>query len=287
MYQTLIAPFDNFSFMRMALVGVLALALINGPIGLMLLMRRMTLVGNVLSHAVVPGAALGFVMVGPSMAVMGLTGFLSGVVVAILAGVATQLTPLRQDVNFVAFYLLSLTAGSLLVLAFGSNVDLMRVFFGTVLAIDLGVLAMIAAIATVVLVGLAVFYRPLLVDGFDPRFLGSVAGRTDVYAGMFMAMVVATLVANFLALGTLLAVGPLLLPAAAARCWATRLGAAMALSVLLGALGGYGGLLMSLHANMPSGPSIVLADGIIFVIALAASGRWSVMSRFKARGISP
>ena len=178
MYQTLFAPFENFTFMRMALVGVLALALVNGPIGLMLLMRRMTLVGNVLSHAVVPGAALGFVVVGHSMAVMGLAGFASGAVVAVLAGLATRFTPLRQDVNFVAFYLLSLTAGSLLVLAFGSNVDLMRVFFGTVLAIDIGVLGMIAAITTVVLIGLSVFYRPLLVEGFDPHFFGTVAGRS-------------------------------------------------------------------------------------------------------------
>ena len=287
MYQTLIAPFDNFAFMRMALIGVLALALINGPIGVMLLMRRMTLVGDVLSHAIVPGAALGFVVVGHSMVVMGLTGFASGAVVAVLAGLATRLTPLRQDVNFVAFYLLSLTVGSLLVLAFGSNVDLMRVFFGTVLAIDIGVLGMIAAIATVVLIGLSVFYRPLLVEGFDPHFFGTVAGRSVTYAGIFLAMVVATLVANFQALGTLLAIGPLLLPAAAARCWATRLGAALGLSVLFGAVGGYAGLLLSLHANMPSGPSIVLADGVIFLASLVASGRWSAVSNYKTGGASP
>ena len=196
-------------------------------------------------------------------------------------------TPNAPDRSPLIAVILSLAATGLGQIYCGRIVRGLVMFLGSLLFAPAILVAALLPPATVVLVGLAVFYRPLLVDGFDPRFLGSVAGGTDVYAGMFMAMVAATLVANFLALGTLLAVGPLLLPAAAARCWAARLGTAMVLSVLLGAVGGYGGLLLSLHANMPSGPSIVLADGIIFVVSLAASGRWSVMSSFKARGISP
>src|SRR5580692_6139752 len=132
LHALLIAPFEGFSFMRIALVACLALALANGPLGILLLLRRMALDGNVLSHAVMPGAALGFVYAGHSLAALSLGGFASGATVAGLTGLLSRKRAARQEAGLVLFYLVALALGVTLVAFFGSNVDTVRVLFGTV-----------------------------------------------------------------------------------------------------------------------------------------------------------
>ena len=135
-YDVALAPFVEFGFMRRALVGCLALALGCGPIGTILVIRRMSLMGDALSHAVLPGAALGFMTAGLSLPAMSFGGVAAGLIVALLSGLVTRLTPLREDASFAAFYLISLALGVVLVSIHGSNVDLLRLLFGSILAID-------------------------------------------------------------------------------------------------------------------------------------------------------
>jgi zinc/manganese transport system permease protein len=115
LYGFAIAPLVEFGFMRRALVGCLALAFGCGPIGTFLVIRRMSLMGDALSHAVLPGAAIGFLLGGLSMPAMSLGGIAAGLSVALLSGIVTRLTPLREDASFAAFYLISLALGVLLV----------------------------------------------------------------------------------------------------------------------------------------------------------------------------
>lgn len=258
-YDLLIAPFEGFAFMRVALAACLALALSAGPLGVLLLLRRMALDGNVLSFAVMPGAALGFVYAGHSMAAMSLGGFASGAGVATLTGVLRRG---RQDSGLVVFYLVALAAGVTLVAYFGSNSDVLRVLFGTVLAIDGTALVQIAAVCTVTMLAIAVCYRALMVDAFDPVFLRLSGGHG--WRALFMLLLLLNLTVSFQAFGTLLAVGPVLLPAAIARCWTTRPGPMMVLAVLAGIATSYAGLLLSYHRNLPSGPAIVMAAGVLY-----------------------
>ena len=266
----LIDPFAAYGFMRSALVGLAALALANGPIGVLLLVRRMSLVGDVLSHAVMPGAALGFALAGYSLLALSAGGVLTGLAVAALSSFAARQRAQQQDVNLAVFYLLSLAIGVLLVTTRGSNIDLMHVLFGTILAVDLRTLVLMALLASISVLALAVCYRPLVVEAFDPGFLQAVSGGGGIYRLIFLALVVLDLVAGFEAFGTLLAVGPLLLPAAAARCWTRRIGPAAALSTALGLAAGYAGLLLSFFLNLPSGPAIVLMGGALYLASLAA-----------------
>jgi zinc/manganese transport system permease protein len=173
-YDVAFAPFVEFGFMRRALVGCFALALGCGPIGTILVIRRMSLMGDALSHAVLPGAALGFITAGLSLPAMSFGGVAAGLIVALLSGLVTRLTPLREDASFAAFYLISLALGVLLVSIHGSNVDLLRLLFGSILAIDDTALILIGSIATVSMLVLAVIYRPLVVECFDPGFLRAV-----------------------------------------------------------------------------------------------------------------
>jgi zinc/manganese transport system permease protein len=267
----LLGPFASFGFMRVALVACLALALANGPIGTLLLLRRMSLDGDVLSHAVMPGAALGFLLAGYSLAALSLGGLLTGLMVAALAGLVARLLPQRRDGSLTAFYLYSLAVGVTIIAVRGSNLDLVHVLFGTVLAVDVRTLLLIAAVSSVTVLVLAAIYRPLAVETIDPAFLRTVGG-SRLYATVFVLLVVLTLVASFQAFGTLFAIGPMLLPAAAARCWTQRVGPTIALAIAIGVVADYAGLLISYYGNLPSGPAIVMAGGTIYGLSLIAAG---------------
>jgi zinc/manganese transport system permease protein len=269
LHALIIEPFATLAFMRAALVTCLALALMNGAVGTLLVLRRMSLDGEVLGHAVMPGAAVGFLYAGPSPLWLSLGGLASGLAVAALSGLITR-GGARRDAALVAFYLVALSLGVLLVAWQGSNVDVMRVLFGTVLAIDRRALLEIAAVSSIIVLVIAALYRPLAVSAIDPGFLRAVGARAP-YGALFSTLVVLALVASFQAFGTLLAVGPMLLPAAAARCW--RLGAAVSMALATGFAfaASVVGLLLSYHVNLPSGPAIVLSAGLLFGISLAAA----------------
>ena len=169
LYEATLGPFAEFGFMRRALVGCLALSLGCGPIGTILVIRRMSLMGDALSHAVLPGAALAFIIAGLSLPAMSLGGVAAGLVVALLSGVVTRLTPLREDASFAAFYLISLALGVLLVSTRGSNIDLLHLLFGSILAVDDIALILIGGIATLSLALLAVIWRPLVAECLDRK----------------------------------------------------------------------------------------------------------------------
>ena len=269
----LIGPFESFGFMRIALVACFALALANGPIGTLLLMRRESLNGNVLSHAVMPGAAVGFLYAGYSLAALTIGGLLTGLAVAALAALSAGSRWQRQDLSLIAFYLVSLSFGVLIVAARSSQADLMHVLFGTVLAVDVKALLLIASISSVTILVVAALYRPLAVEAFDPAFLRAVGGGGGVFRAIFIALVVLNLVAGFQAFGTLLAIGPMLLPAAAARCWTNKVWPMIALATAFGMAAALAGLLISYYANLPSGPAIVIGAGAIYGVSLLAAGR--------------
>jgi len=283
LYDFTLAPFVEFGFMRRALVGCLALALGCGPIGTILVIRRMSLMGDALSHAVLPGAALGFIIAGLSLPAMSLGGVVAGLIVALLSGLVTRLTPLREDASFAGFYLISLALGVLLVSIHGSNVDLLRLLFGSILAVDNTALILIGSIATASLLLLAVIYRPLVVECFDPGFLRAVGGRGGLVHTLFLALVVFNLVAGFQALGTLMAVGLMMLPAAAARFWVRELWSLSAASSVLALGSGFLGLLLSYHLDLPSGPAIVLVAGLGYLVSVALGPRDSLRALYVRR----
>jgi zinc/manganese transport system permease protein len=265
----LLAPFLEFGFMRRALVGCLALSLSAPPVGVFLMLRRMSLMSEAMSHAILPGAAAGFLVAGLSLPAMTLGGLVAGLTVALLAGLVTRSTMLKEDASLAAFYLISLAGGVLLVSLRGSQIDLLHILFGTVLALDDATLLLLASISTVTLLTLAVLWRPLVLECVDPAFLRSVSRSGAVAHLVFLGLVVLNLVGGFHALGTLLAVGLMMLPAAAARFWTADITLMMAWSVGIGILSGFGGLLLSYHAELPAGPAIILVAGGAYVLSLA------------------
>jgi len=269
LYDLLIAPFAEFAFMRRALVGAGAIALAGGPVGVFLMLRRMSLTGDAMAHAILPGAALGYLVAGLSLPAMTLGGFAAGCIVAVLAGLVARATALKEDASLAAFYLLSLALGVTIVSLRGSNVDLLHVLFGTVLALDDAALLLLGGIATVTLVTLALLYRPLVIECVDPTFLRSVSRAGTPVHLVFLGLLVLNLVGGFQALGTLLAVGLMMLPAAAARFWSAEVSIMILVATGIGLLSSLVGLLVSFHAELPAGPAIVLAAGAVYAVSLA------------------
>jgi zinc/manganese transport system permease protein len=267
LWSTLVAPFAEYAFMRSALVACMALAVASGPLGTLLLLRRMGLVADVLSHAVMPGAAIGFALAGSALAVLSTGGLLSGIAVVLLMILGTRFGAQREDASLAAFYFASIGVGVLIVSLRGTNLDLMHVLLGTVLAIDVPALVLIVTIASVVVATLALMFRPFAIQSFDPAYLRTMGGSDSIYRAIFLVLVVLDLVAGFQALGTLLAGVPLLLPAAAARCWARRIGPLVGLSIGFGIAAGYAGLLVSYHLNVPSGPAIACAAALVYAVS--------------------
>jgi len=268
MYETLVAPFVEFEFMRRALVGAVVLSLGAGPIGVFLMLRRMSLTGDAMAHAILPGAAVGFLVAGLSLPAMTIGGLVAGLAVALLSGLVARTTHLREDASLAAFYLISLALGVMIVSLKGSNVDLLHVLFGTVLALDDQGLILIASITSMTLICLALAYRPLVLECLDPGFLRSVSGAGGPTHLLFLGLVVLNLVGGFQALGTLLAVGIMMLPAAAARFWSADITMMLLASAAIGALSSACGLLLSFHFEAPTGPAIILVAGGLYVLSL-------------------
>jgi zinc/manganese transport system permease protein len=266
--DTLITPFVDFEFMRRALAAVIALSLGAAPIGVFLMLRRMSLVGDAMAHAILPGAAIGFLVSGLNLFAMTTGGLIAGFAVAILAGLVARNTELKEDASLATFYLVSLALGVTIVSVKGTNIDLLHVLFGNILAMDDQTLLVIAFNATLTLLVMAVIYRPLVIECVDPVFLRTVSRAGAPTHLVFMALVVINLVNGFHALGTLLAVGLMILPAGIARFWSRDITGMIAVAVVSAALSGYAGLVLSYHAGVPSGPAIILIAAGLYVVSV-------------------
>ena len=263
-----IEPFVQYVFMQRALAGALILAISCGPVGVFLMLRRMSLTGDAMSHAILPGAAVGFLFYGLEILPMTIGGLVVGLVVALGAGAVSRFTVQKEDASLAAFYLISLALGVLLVSWRGSSVDLMHVLFGTVLALNNEALGLISGICIVTLVVMITFWRALLAECLDPLFLRSVSRLGTPVHFIFLGLVVLNLVGGFQALGTLLSVGLMMLPAAAARFWAGSVGRIALYAAGIALLAAWAGLVLSFHAELPTGPAIVLAAGVLYVISV-------------------
>lgn len=282
LHEYLIAPFTEFSFMKYALASVVFLALSAAPVGVFLVMRRMSLIGDALSHAVLPGAAIGYMIAGLSLSAMSLGGFIAGMLMAFFAGLVSRFTELKEDANFAAFYLSSLAIGVILVSLNGNSVELLHLLFGSVLAVDLISLQLMGAVASLTIVALAIMFRPLMLESIDPLFLRAVRGRGGLWHIAFLVLVVMNLVAGFQALGTLMSVGLMMLPAISARLWVKSIGRLMLVAAAGALVCGYAGLLLSYHhpANIPSGPTIILFCGLWYLISVLFGANSGILIKF-------
>lgn len=265
----LLEPFGDVAI-RHSLAAVLALALGAGPIGVFLMLRRMSLIGDAMSHAILPGVALGFLAAGLNVFAMTLGGLVAGLLIALSAGAVSRATALQEDASLAVFLLVSLAFGVVIVTVNGIDIEqLMTFLFGEVAAkMSAEKLLVIAVNATISLVALALIYRPLVLGCVDPGFLRSVSRADGVAHLTFLAVLVLNLINAFHALGTLLGVGVIIIPAAAARFWTRDVSTMIMLATAVAIVSGFVGVLFAFDLKIPSGPAVTLVAGLLYAASV-------------------
>lgn len=268
MYEFLLEPFVEYAFLKRSLLATLGIALSCSPIGVLLVLRRMSLMGDALSHAVLPGIAIGYLFAGMWLPALTLGGMIAGILIALLGGFIARQTILHEDASFTGFYLLSLASGVLILSLKDGNFHITHLLFGSVLAVDQASLLFIAFTTSVTLVTFALIYRPLIYECFDPTFVKMIRIKGSFYHFLYLGLVVLNLVAACQALGTLMALGIMMLPAVTARLWAKQVWSLILLTASIAVFSSYMGLVLSYHYNWPSGPTIIIVAGGAYLTAL-------------------
>lgn len=264
----LISEMFNYAFMRRAFVVTTILSASVAPVGAFLVLRRLSLAGEAMAHAITPGVVIGFVTAGLSVMSLLFGGLIAGLGVAVLTAYLARNTILRSDASLASLYLIALAIGIFILSAAGSAVPLKSFLFGSILGVDDASMILVGSVATVTLVTFALILRPLIMSTCDPVFFESQVKRPWIVDQGFMFLLVLNLLAAFKTLGTLMAVGLMILPATAARYWSGTITAQLGLGFIFSLLSCWLGLTLSyVLPETPSGPAIVLVAGAIFVLS--------------------
>ncbi|MGB0919391.1 MAG: metal ABC transporter solute-binding protein, Zn/Mn family [Holosporaceae bacterium] len=267
-HAALIAPFAQYAFMQKALLGCIALSLGCGSIGSFLVLRRMSLVADALSHGLFPGVCVAFLCAGFHMFYLSLGGAITGIVLGCAAYGVSCKTISSKDSTFAILVLFSLALGLFILTVFGGYTDVMHILVGNVLVISESTLLGMGLVATMTLLALVLFYRPFVLKAFDPQFFRSAYGPCFWIDALFLVLLTLNIVCSFQALGSLMAMGLLLIPAITARLWAKQIATLCFSATLLGILASVIGLLIAYHAAYPVGPVIILVSLAFYVLGL-------------------
>ena len=269
MFDTLEAWW-SYEFVRRAVIATLVLSISVAPVGCFMVLRRLSLAGEALAHAIVPGIAIAFLISGGlTVGAMLVGGVIAGLAVALSATMLARLSIIREEAGLASLYLIALAIGIFILSLNGSAVPLKSFLFGKILGLSDGTLILIGATATITLLSFAFMLRPLIVSTLDPGFFESQLRRPWIVQIWFMLLVVLNLIASFRALGTLMAVGLMILPATSARYWVSSLTGYVLVSMAIAMASCMIGIALSLtFTDIPTGPCIVIVAGGLFLFSL-------------------
>ncbi len=269
----------SFGFMQRGLASAALLGLSGGLLGAILVLRRLSLMGDALAHSLLPGVALAYVLFGPSTLALFAGALLAGLITAGGSALLSRLTRIKEDAAFGALFIILFAAGVALVSVLRTRVDLLHFLFGNILAVSAEDLWLAGAASAVTVAAFVGFYRSILLETFDPVFHRATGGRgTWTHLGL-LALTVLNLIAALQAMGVVLALGLFLLPAVTAYLWCNHLPRLLMLSVALAVSAAAAGMLLSYHVGLASGASIVLCLGAAFLGSALASPRHGLLAK--------
>jgi zinc/manganese transport system permease protein len=263
-----ISSFFQYEFMNRAILACIVSSMIAPALGIFLTLRRMSLMGDALSHAILPGVAVAYFFIGFSPFWMAIGGLAAGIIISFLSTWVHRNTNLKEDTSFAAFYILSLASGVFLISLKGSNKDLLHILFGSPLMISSETLQIALFLNLLTLLVFVIYYRHLVLDIFDSQFYESIGGKSFFIQVLFLTLVVFSLVGNFQSHGTLLTMGQMILPAIIARIFCEQLLPMMFTAALISLLGAVLGLFISFQFDLPTGPTTLLIWGFFYLLVL-------------------
>ncbi len=269
MYSVFIEPFVSNANLQNILIAGIFLSLSGGPIGLFLIMKRLSLVADALSHGILPGIAVAFLLSGASIIYMTLGGIIAGCIVAIGASWVARNTNLQEDHSFSVLYLISLSLGLLLISLNGEDDEhLMHILFGSAEHITQYTLYFMASISIISITLLTLLQRGLVIDSVDPLFMRQINGKGGMIHSLFLILFVLNLVAGFQILGTILVIGMMLLPATTSKLCFEKRNTQIVGSIAVGMTNLYIGLLIAHHLQTQIPATIILTSGVVYLISL-------------------
>ena len=271
----------DFQFLQNALITSVMVGISAGIIGSFIILRGMSLMGDAISHAVLPGVALSY-MLGSSY-IIGATIF--GMASAALIGFVTKHSRLKNDtaigIVFSAFFAL----GIILISFARSSTDLYHILFGNVLAVRDSDMFLTAAVLVIVLIAVPLFYNQLKLTSFAPTIAKSYGWNISAinYGLMFLLTLVA--VTSLQTVGTILVIAMLITPAATAYQLTDKLLVMIVLSTVFGTLSSIVGLYFSYSYNLPSGATIVMAAAVFFIVAFIFAPKKGLIGQLRKENL--
>ncbi|MDN6204130.1 MAG: metal ABC transporter permease [Tetragenococcus halophilus] len=278
MIENFIDGLMNYQFLQNALITSLLVGFVSGILGSFIILRGMSLMGDAISHAVLPGVAVSY-MFGLSY-VFGASFF--GILTAVLIGYITEKSTLKNDtvigIVFSSFFAL----GIILISFAESATNLYHILFGNVLAVRDSDIILTAIVTVISLIFILVFFKELKLTSFDP-VMAKAAGlpvKFFHYALMFLLTLVA--VVSLQTVGTILVISMLVTPAGTAYLLTNNLKVMIVLSAVIGMLSSIIGLFFSYSYNLASGATIVLTAAVFFMLAFLLAPKKGLLMRKRA-----
>lgn len=275
MLETLIDPLQ-YSFMQRSLMIAVLVGIICSLVGSYLMVQRLALLGDAISHSVLPGLAVAF-LAGANIYV---GAFIAGVISTMVITWIRTRSPIKEDaamgIVFSAFFALGITL--ITTIQKDNKIDLNHFLFGNILGVTLAEVRDTAIITAFVLFVIILLYKELLFYTFDP--IGAEAAGLPVNLLNFglMILIALTIVASLKAVGVILVLALLITPGATAYLLVKRLHQVMILGAMLGVIASISGMYLSYFFNVPSGPAIVLVASGLFFLAFLFSPRYGILT---------
>ncbi|MDN3449443.1 metal ABC transporter permease [Planococcus sp. APC 3906] len=265
----------QYDFLQKALMTSIMVGVICGVIGCFIILRGMALMGDAISHAVLPGVAIAYAL--------GINFFFgavfTGVLTAIGIGFVSQNSRIKQDTSIGIMFTAAFALGVILITVLESSTDLYHILFGNVLAVRPSDMWITLGTGVLVLVSVYIFYKELLVTSFDPTMAEVYGLPVRLIHYFLMTLLTMVTVASLQTVGIVLVVAMLITPAATAYLLTDRLSVMVFLSAAIGASASVIGLYFSFTYNLASGATIVLAATALFFMAFLFSPKQGVIWR--------
>jgi len=276
MLEWLMTPLA-YSFMQRGLLASLIVGVVCAVIGCYVVLRGMAFMGDALAHAILPGIAIAYLLQGN----LTLGALVAAVAVALLIGLFSRQGAIREDTAIGILFAAALSLGVALISSIRTYaVDLSHILFGNVLGVSPSDLWLVGGLGLLVVIAVAVLYKPFLVVSFDPVLAATLRWPAELLRNILLVLLALTIVVSLQTVGVGLVAAMLVTPAATAYLLTRRLPAMMVISALAGAFSSLIGLYLSYYANIASGSAVVLTATACFLLAFLFAPRRGIIVRW-------
>jgi len=265
--MNIINIYSQNPFLLRALVACITISLSCPILGFFMIVRRMSLMGDAISHAILPGVAIGYLIAGMSTIAMTIGGIIAGLIVTISAKLIVT-DRITIDNALACFYFMAIALGVLIISHSGTNLDLIHILFGSILAIDNASMLLLATVVSFSLIILSIIIRALVLDTFDENILKMMRIKSIPVQSIFLLLLVLNLVIQFQVIGTVLVIGLMIIPASTAMLITRNLNYIIFYSILISIVSSWLGITISYFINVTTGPCIVLLCGLFYCFTL-------------------